>query len=65
MKDQGKAFQAIAYLQPKPRTSSSLSFRVCTRLLYPHETSILPVAIVIYNSCQSTTIYIVLSTNQG
>ena len=32
MKDQGKAFQAIAYLQVKLRTSSSLSFRVCTRL---------------------------------
>ena len=32
MKDQGKAFQAIAFLHALPRTSSSLSFRVCTRL---------------------------------
>ena len=32
MKDQGKAFQAIVCLYALPRTSSSLSFRVCTRL---------------------------------
>ena len=32
MKDQGKALQAIVCLYTLPRTSSSLSFRVCTRL---------------------------------
>ena len=32
MKDKGKAFQAIAFLHALPHTSSSLSFRVCTRL---------------------------------
>ena len=32
MKDQGKALQAIVCLYALPRTSSSLSFRVCTRL---------------------------------
>ena len=31
-KDQGKALQAIVCLHALPRTSSSLSFRVCTRL---------------------------------
>ena len=32
MKDQGKALQAIVCLYALPRTSSSQSFRVCTRL---------------------------------